>query len=364
MRICRACKSKNIYKLELNKKFIFFSIYLTRDKEFENFYCFDCGAISHYSITSESETKYHDGSYRARKINYENIQPISLPWSTITNKRCIHIYKYLSRYLTFLKQNSSKEEISISSILDYGGYNGFTSYGLSKLLDLKSENIFVADLDNNGLNIAKSLGMNPIDLRFETIEKLDFKNIDFCMLVHVLEHIDDPLELIFKLNRHLPNRTIVYIEVPNLYGFPLCDPAHLTSFSSKSLRNLLSKAGMTHIKHGFSSTPFESILYGYPFSGLQENIYFLCITNNKSCNSYENIISKEVFLKKRKFKKKILFLIKLFFSNLKVSIFPILNYFILGLYILSKFVLYFIRFLLTPVSFIIFIFSCFFRIKK
>ena len=250
MRICRACKSKNICSLPLQNKFIFFSIYLTRDKGFENTFCFDCGAISHYPKTSESVTKYDDGSYRSRKNNYKNIQPISLPWSTITNKRSIHIYKYLSRYLSFLKKNSSESGISISSILDYGGYNGFTSFGLSRLLDLKLENIFVADLDNKGLNIAKSLGMNPIDLSVEKIEKLDFKNIDFCMLVQVLEHIDDPLELIFKLNRHLPNRTIVYIEVPNLYGFPLCDPS-LNIFSSKSLRNLLSKAGMTILNMAF-----------------------------------------------------------------------------------------------------------------
>ena len=63
--------------------------------------------------------------------------------------------------------------------------------------------------------------MKIIDLGLQKIEDVDLSKIDCCILVHVLEHVEDPLQLISNLNKILPLNSLIYIEVPNLYGVPL-----------------------------------------------------------------------------------------------------------------------------------------------
>ncbi len=353
---CRVCHSKNIANITIPTKLIFFPIYLTRDRLFLNFFCKDCGALSHFPKTEASKTKYRGGSYRSRNLSTKNIQPISLPWSSITNKRSNHIYKYLKNYKKNLENFDLIKNKPITSILDYGGYNGFTSYGLASLFNLNLADIVVADLDENGLNIAKSLGMKIIDLGLQKIEDVDLSKIDCCILVHVLEHVEDPLQLISNLNKILPLNSLIYIEVPNLYGVPLCDPAHLTSFSRGSLKKLLHRAGVSNIESGFSHTPSEARLYGYPYSGYQENNYFLCLTNknNVKINSPSALLN---FKNQRLHNVSSIFyfFLKLFIANIKVSLSGVLNYLIIILNILPRLCLYFLRLILSPLSFLYFL---------
>ena len=98
-------------------------------------------------------------------------------------------------------------------MLDYGGYNGFLPYALNQKHKINS---FVADLDQKGLNMANFLGSKTIDLSKNKIEE---KNFDLITIVHVLEHLDKPIENIKELKNLLSNDGVIYAEVPNLYGF-------------------------------------------------------------------------------------------------------------------------------------------------
>ena len=56
-------------------------------------------------------------------------------------------------------------------------------------------------------------------------------------MVHVLEHVEDPYSSIISLANALEDNGCIYIEVPNLFGIPLMDDAHLSTFTLDSLRN-------------------------------------------------------------------------------------------------------------------------------
>tara|TARA_B100001758_G_C18410984_1_gene615667 strand:- start:2779 stop:3807 length:1029 start_codon:yes stop_codon:yes gene_type:complete len=261
---CRACGSNELQKVE-SLSFNFMGV--RDDSSWNNYFCTNCGSLSHFIKDSSKEVHYSDSSYRTGKASF--YPPISLPWSDITYKRHEKIFSKLDPYL---KKYHSKYQINI---LDFGGYNGFTSYGLKQRIP--DSKVTVADLDPNGLKIANAIGHESINLdKEEIIENLH----NVCIINHVLEHLEDPIDVLSKLNSNLAKNCICYIEVPNLYGFPVSDEAHLMSFSSKGLVETITQSGLEIIEIGYSTTPKSSVLYEYPLAHSQENLYAICKGNN------------------------------------------------------------------------------------
>ena len=93
-----------------------------------------------------------------------------------------------------------------------------------------------------------------------------------CIITHVLEHLEDPINVLSKLNSNLAENCIFYLEVPNLYGFPFSDESHLMSFSPKDFLRQ-SHVWLEIIEIGYSTTPKSSVLYEYPLANSQENFY-------------------------------------------------------------------------------------------
>ena len=56
---------------------------------------------------------------------------------------------------------------------------------------------------------------------FDYIKDIDENNFDLITIVHVLEHLDKPIENILKLKSILSENGVIYAEVPNLYGLPI-----------------------------------------------------------------------------------------------------------------------------------------------
>ena len=249
---CRVCGEINVERFEYNHL-----IFPGKTKEWTNVYCQKCCAVSHY----KSKGSYQDyiNAYRTRPGYNLDFKPPVDPWAQVTFDRSIHIISILEKNKIIIEDN----------LLDLGGYNGFLSYGLSKRFNL---NVDVADLDQNGLQIARSLGLKTINLESE---KIRYEKYQSVILVHVLEHIEDPKELIDNMAEKLEENTLIYIEVPNVYGFPLCDPAHVTSFSKQALSKFMQHAGFSLVDQGFISTPASSFKYGYWYESPEENIYFL-----------------------------------------------------------------------------------------
>ena len=257
---CRVCDASNIEKFKINHY-----AFSTKNKNWKSFFCFDCGAVSEFKESSQ-EVKYSDGSYRDNKDNFttqldeKKVLPPIDPWSVVSFKRWIHIWK-------ILQSSSSVTSNQNFKMLDYGGYNGFLPYAFSQRRKIDS---YVADLDKKGLKMAEFLGAKTIDL---SKDKIIEKNFDLITVVHVLEHLDTPVKQLRELKESLSNSGVMYIEVPNLYGFPLADESHKIAFTHYSLIKLLKDIGFKVLNFGYTKTPEESVKFDYYYNHEKENLF-------------------------------------------------------------------------------------------
>jgi len=265
---CRACNSyDNISNLTeiLPKRFNQFFLFSYRGFNSSSIFCKNCGSLSFFNL---EELTYKSGDYRNKG---DKKLPIDLPWSTITYKRHQNILKYVETYLPKLKNSDIK-------ILDFGGYNGFCSYGICENLSIPFANAYIADLDPNGLSIASSLGLSIYDLGIKNLTKhLENNDFQFSLItaVQVLEHLKNPSKFFIEIKKHIRPDGIVYVEIPSNFFFPLSDKSHLTTFSKEGIIKLAHRNGFITIKNKTQSTPKESVLYGYPLSSKYENQIFI-----------------------------------------------------------------------------------------
>ena len=274
---CRACNSNEIKEFKF-KHFTF----KTKNHNWKSFICFKCGAVSEFNLQN-TKTDYEGGGYRKNKtllspdlIDKKVLPPIN-SWSIITFARWKKIYEIL-KINTNLFSNNFK-------MLDYGGYNGFLPFAFNQKQKINST---VADFDERGLKMAKHLGSTSINLKNENIEDKDFELIT---LVHVLEHLEEPKKTFEKLTGHLSVGGYIYIEVPNLYGFPLGDKSHLISYTHYSLAKFFIDNKMKIIDFGFTQTPNDSIKFDYYYNNKEENLFIL---GRKSEGSSDSIMPKAI----------------------------------------------------------------------
>jgi SAM-dependent methyltransferase len=72
----------------------------------------------------------------------------------------------------------------------------------------------------------------------------DAGQYDLVILSHVLEHLPHPVRSLELVARRLARCGALYIEVPNYYGHPSTEYAHLFCFTEASMVNCLSRAGL------------------------------------------------------------------------------------------------------------------------
>jgi hypothetical protein len=266
---CRICHNSEVDKFHYDHP-----VFRGKQENWQNIFCKKCLGVSHFNFKDKIDYKL---DYRKKSGEIDNVSPPFDPWSEVSFHRHVHVKRVL-------KNNN----LEFDKILDLGGYNGFTAYGLKKA----NTKITIADYDPKGLNIAKSLGFNIINL---SKKEPDFGDYNLITLLHVVEHLENPKDFISNIASKIKDDTAIYIEVPNLYGFPMYDPAHLTSFSKNSLISLINSSGLSIIETGFTKSPDIVIKHQYFFSNKLEVIYILAKKVDKS-SSFSRINNKAVSL--------------------------------------------------------------------
>ena len=271
---CRACGSRELHEFATFGSRL--ASLFVRSKAWKNYLCLECGAISHFldRHNVDSYVSYSDSEYRnsisdaSQGVNCHKVnQPISLPWSTITSLRARTVAQHLRLYI-----DSDNSDRSHGRLLDFGGYNGFTAYGLTSTFpDLR---ITVADLYPKGLKMAAALSMDVVNLANESLS--GERSFDFCISLHCLEHLARPRDALISIKNAMHTDGICYFEVPNAFGVPIRDPAHLISFDIDSFCLLIERAGYRILDHGYTSTPFEALDFDYYYSNSKENIFVVC----------------------------------------------------------------------------------------
>ncbi|OFX67890.1 MAG: hypothetical protein A2X12_07335 [Bacteroidetes bacterium GWE2_29_8] len=149
-------------------------------------------------------------------------------------KQHYQIYNY---FIENIKEYSN----STNSYLEIGAGHGLYLSEAVKILD-KNAIIDVVDISESSINLAKNL-INNDRINFTLANIFDFnsnKKYDFITMGEVLEHVENPLSLLLKLNELLNKNGTLYITAPT--NAPTID--HIYLFKNiNEIKSLLNKAG-------------------------------------------------------------------------------------------------------------------------
>jgi len=98
----------------------------------------------------------------------------------------------------------------------------------------------------------------------ELLQSGETAKFDLVTMMHVLEHLEDPLGTLREIRTHLfEDHGFLLVEVPNFYAHDSYELAHLSCFTEHTLTEMLKQAGykiMHTRKHGYPrSETLESL---------------------------------------------------------------------------------------------------------
>lgn len=96
------------------------------------------------------------------------------------------------------------------------------------------------------------------------LESAGEASFDLVSMAHVLEHLPDPLSYLITVREQLlDEKGWLLLEVPNLYMHDSFEVAHLSAFSTNTLRQLVQKAGFEVVKFQKHGRPRSRLLPYY-----------------------------------------------------------------------------------------------------
>ena len=159
-------------------------------------------------------------------------------------------------------------------VLDVGSGSGVFLKCLSE--NLSECRLYAQDINDISeaelRNINKFAGLFVADLRQI---KLRF---DVVSMVHVLEHVTDPINFLIQAKRLLNDDGTIIVNVPNLTDNPI-DLAvfdHCTHFTASTLNWVFQKAGYEVIYHSTSKIPKENVIIARASNGNFDNLVNRC----------------------------------------------------------------------------------------
>jgi 2-polyprenyl-3-methyl-5-hydroxy-6-metoxy-1,4-benzoquinol methylase len=200
--------------------------------------CQSCGLVFLSPRMSEGQlSQFYAENYRSLYHIAKEPTPTDLEVQTI---RANHLLDILRRQgLAHLKSH-----------LDIGCSTGtllntFKSHFNNNTIGIELDEAHRAYAQDHGINAYPTLSDLPGEYE---------KQFDLVSLIHVLEHLPDPLGTLVDLrSRWMAWDGWLILEVPNLYCHDSFEVAHLTSFSPATLSIMAERAGfkvVKLIKHG------------------------------------------------------------------------------------------------------------------
>lgn len=144
--------------------------------------------------------------------------------------------------------------------LDVGCGNG------SRMLKMRALGWNVTGVELNNIAVAEC-EKNSLKVYNSTLEKVDFKNnlYDVIYLSHLIEHVNNPEEILFLIHKILANNGHLYIKTPNRnslgrkifkrFWYANDIPRHLILYSKNSFELLSKKLGFEIIGYKEFTTP-------------------------------------------------------------------------------------------------------------
>lgn len=181
---------------------------------------------------------YKHGKYRCESQHTANELVYSRPEvmtyymnallvSQIMWKHHFNIFMYFQKHLKLLFKNHSN-----LNILDVGPGHGFFSFIIKKEFP-DYQKIDIVDISDTSLEMTKSiLGYDSDKIKYfkaDIFEYDDSQKYDFIVLGEVIEHLDEPKQILIKLSKLLNPNGFLWITTPT--NSPALD--HVYLFTSK-----------------------------------------------------------------------------------------------------------------------------------
>jgi SAM-dependent methyltransferase len=276
---CHVCDGTNLEPLEVESFLFPPTSYAPEFHEYENYICAGCGVVSGQpEPTEERLVEHYNTAYRksrdATQVGDVVIDtPIDMSVGGRSLKRVRNLYKIVS------DNTADHPDLKLGPedvVVDFGAYQGMFLYGVSQLWDCQC---IAADYNRKGIEFAqKVFGFASSQVTADIYSDTFGLKISLATMVHSLEHLRDPVRFLEHLRKNiLKPDGFLYVEVPNLYGIPLCEPTHFFTYSKDSLTYLMERCGfevLDMFTSGFPETP--------EFTGHNDIQNLICLARPRS----------------------------------------------------------------------------------
>jgi 2-polyprenyl-3-methyl-5-hydroxy-6-metoxy-1,4-benzoquinol methylase len=249
-------------------------------EKFSIFKCNKCGIIFLNPQPSFKELEKHYSSekyYSLKKINTKESKKTRFKlklYDIYFNRKNKNLLLKIAFYpIKFIIRGTKIEKDK--NILDIGSGSGQFLYDM-KELGMKVHGIEPGDFNEKEAK--------KYELNIEKKDLIKYKEkkayFDIITMNHVLEHVNNPKEVIQKINFLLKSQGLFIIGVPNtnslasaIFGknwHQLDIPRHLFDYSNKNLRSLLEKNGFKILKIRYNSRPNQFVVSLYFALGIKK----------------------------------------------------------------------------------------------
>lgn len=159
--------------------------------------------------------------------------------------RAAHIVRFTKGHLDrALERNSGGE----ARILEVGSSYGRTlqEFGDYVAATGGTPRLFGIEPSKHATKVGRAnyANVRVLGTTIDDLARQDTDPLDLVILSHVLEHLPAPVRALELVAATLARDGALYVEVPNYYGHPSTEYAHLFCFIEVSLLNCLSRAGL------------------------------------------------------------------------------------------------------------------------
>jgi len=236
---CPLCRGKHAHVFHQEESFGYPLTY---------YQCETCGVVfQHAAVSPAADPSFYKETYRRVYQASEEPTPKDL---SVQKRRALNS-------ITFLKDQGLS---SVESALDIGASAGVlmdalkAAYGC-QVTGVEPGRVYRSFAQSKGLHMVSSL---------EELANAKPKRFDLVSLMHVLEHLVDPLGTLKTLRQDLMNTdSRLLIQVPNFYAHDSYELAHLICFTPHSLRELVQQAGFKVLTVKAHGSPRSKLLNLY-----------------------------------------------------------------------------------------------------
>ena len=280
--ICRICGHEELESLNVSAFLFPGTSYAPDFHVYENFICPGCGVVSGQpEPTDEALAAHYNAAYRvsrdAVKVGGKVIDaPVDL---TVGGRSLARVRNFHDMVVANAQKSPGAVPGEEDLVIDFGAYQGMFLRGVSELWGCRC---LAYDYSENGIAFARDfLGFGESKVTRDIYTDHFERKARFATMIHALEHLREPVRFLQHLRSDiLQDDGYLYIEVPNLYGIALCEPAHFFTYTPESLTRLLTIGGFEVIDIRTSGYPVVTEFTAY---NDQQNI--ICLARPMSADA-------------------------------------------------------------------------------